>query len=342
MTYLTLGPVNIPITWLAFFIAIIYSDLRNRTGDVKTNRFIEHAFFTYVLIWKASYVLFSWHDFMRAPFSLVYFDGGLKGHMLALAAISILLLRKRQLLVWQEVWQYWARFVAMYHMIYYAFSMQWLLVILFGVLFVLIERKYAHGLLVAELLLLVWLTSFTNAFTIAHMAILLAVFTLTKQAQILALAVVASLAGTMFGNVESTTKATVRETIELRTAEGKAYRFAEQGLTVVNFFATWCPPCKAEMPQLQSFAQNLPEGVEMVGINLTARDDGEQALIEFINQYDVTYPILLDETDAVGTAFEVMSIPTTVLLNAQGEELARIVGPVSEDGLRQFIKKHEQ
>lgn len=48
----------------------------------------------------------------------------------------------------------------------------------------------------------------------------------------------------------------------------------------------------------------------------------------------MTYPILLDETDEVGTAFRVMSIPTKVLLNAQGEELERLVGPVSEEGLR--------
>lgn len=76
-------------------------------------------------------------------------------------------------------------------------------------------------------------------------------------------------------------------------------------------------------------------------MNLTDRDNGEQALANFMETYEVTYPILMDETDEVGTAFRVMSIPTTVLLNAQGEELERIVGPVSEEGLRQLIKKHQ-
>ncbi|WP_225223687.1 TlpA family protein disulfide reductase [Solibacillus merdavium] len=54
----------------------------------------------------------------------------------------------------------------------------------------------------------------------------------------------------------------------------------------------------------------------------------------------MTYPILRDEDDAVGTAFQVKSIPATVVLNAQGEELERIVGPVSEEGLRQLLRKY--
>lgn len=344
MTYLTLGQLNIPVIWIAFFLAILYSDFRNRKGDTVTNRFIEHSLFVYVLVWKLSYMIWSWNDFIKAPLSLVYFDGGLKGHFLAIVAIALLLLRKRQVLVWQEIWHYWARFVALYQIIYYGFSEQWLIVALFLLLLVLVERKYAHWLLIAELLLLVWLASFASAFTIVHIAVIILLYMQTRQAQILAIAAIASLVGMLLGDVEKTVTITTRGTIELPTTEGDVYRFAEQTekLTVVNFFATWCPPCKAEMPHLQSFAENLPNGVKLIGVNLTARDHGEQALAEFMETYHVTYPVLLDETDAVGTAFQVKSIPTTVLLNRHGEELARIVGPVSEENLRKLIQQFEK
>lgn len=87
--------------------------------------------------------------------------------------------------------------------------------------------------------------------------------------------------------------------------------------------------------------ENLPVGVELIGGNLTERDDGEHALFNYKETYEMTYPILSDKTDEVGTAFKVISIPTTVLLNVQGEEMECIVGPVSEEGLRQIIKKYQ-
>lgn len=340
--YVSLGQFNIPIAWLAFIIAIFYSDFRSRKLDAATNKSLEQLVFTYLIVWKGSYMLFSWTDFLQAPLSLVYFDGGRSGHLLALAVIAGMLYLKRQTLVWEAVWVYWARVVASYHIVSFGFQEQWLLAGVFLVVLLATER-YQHWVLFAQLLLLVWLHGFFNSLTLVHLLTLLTVFFKTRQVQYMAIAGIASLVALTLSDLEQTTEAVARGAIQLSTTTGELYRLAEQDqqLTVVNFFATWCPPCQAEMPHLQSFAENLPPGVALIGINLTARDDGEQALTDFTERYRVTYPILLDEIDAVGTAFQVISIPTTVLLNADGEELARIVGPVSEDGLRQLIKKYQ-
>lgn len=344
MTYLTIGQVNIPVVWLAFFVAIFYADYRNRKGDATTNKWLERLVYTYIGVWKLSYVLFSWSDFAKAPLSLVYFDGGLKGHLLALGGLTIIVYRKRQQIEWQELWTYWARFVSVFGIISAGFQEQWLFAVSWFTLLIMIERAYKHGLLLIQLLLLVWLYGFLGSLTLAHSVVLLMLVLKSKQVQYAALAVIMSLVATMLGDVSVNKESTERLAIELITTTGEMYRLEEQSqsLTVVNFFATWCPPCKAEMPHLQSFAEDLPKGVELIGVNLTERDDGEQALVDFMSEYDVTYPILLDETDEVGTAYNVMSIPTTVLLNAAGEELTRIVGPISEEGLRELVKKYQE
>lgn len=343
MTYLTLGQVNIPIAWLALIIAILYSDFRSRHSDGATTKLIEHLLYTYIFIWKFSYILFSSSDFFQAPLSLIYFDGGLKGHLLALAVVAFLLYRKRELFDWEVGWMYWVRLVAVYQLIFYSFQEQWFVAGMWIFTLILIERIKSQHVLLVQFFLLMWLDGFISSFTLFHVAVLLTVYFRTKHAQYIAGAGLLSLVAIMLMDVEENITTTTRAAINLPTTTGEQYRLSEQehSLTVVNFFATWCPPCKAEMPHLQSFADNLPMGVALIGINLTARDNGEEALTDFMETYSVTYPILMDEDDAVGKAFQVKSIPTTVLLNAQGEELERIVGPVSEEGLRQLIKKYE-
>ncbi|WP_336045935.1 TlpA family protein disulfide reductase [Solibacillus ferritrahens] len=343
MTYLSLGQVNIPIAWLAFVIAILYSDFRNRHKDGATNKLIEHLLYTYIFIWKFSYIIFSGSDFFQAPLSLIYFDGGLKGHLSALVAVAFLLYRKRKVFDWEAGWMYWVRLAAVYQLIFYSFQEQWFVVGMWIFTLILIERIKSQQVLLVQFFLLMWLDGFISSFTLFHGAVLLTVYFRTKHAQYLAGAGLLSLVAIMLMDVEENIKTTTRAAIDLPTTTGEQYRLSEQeqSLTVVNFFATWCPPCKAEMPHLQSFGENLPRGVALLGINLTARDNGEEALADFMKTYGVTYPILRDEDDGVGTAFQVKSIPTTVVLNAQGEELERIVGPVSEEGLRQLMRKYQ-
>ncbi|MGN1400960.1 MAG: TlpA family protein disulfide reductase [Bacillus sp. (in: firmicutes)] len=342
MQYLTIGELNIPVSWLAFIAAVLFSDFRGRRADPYTNKTIDQLLYLYVIIWKSSYLLFSWTDFVKAPLSLLYFDGGGKGHALALFVMAIILYLRRNRIEWQVLWHYWIRFSAVYQVIVYSFEGQWLAVALWLTLLVLAERQYNYYLLFAGWLLLVWLGGFADGLTHVHAAVLLTLLLETKQIKHLATIGLVSLVAFMLADIPQAADTTARGEINLPTATGGHYRLAEQGqaLTVVNFFATWCPPCKAEMPHLQRFAENLPSDVAIIGVNLTARDDGPQALEEFMDTYQVTYPILLDGSDEAGTTFHVRSIPTTVILNADGKEVDRIVGPISEDALRNIVEQH--
>lgn len=141
MTYLTIGQVNIPVAWLAFLLAIFYSDFHNRKADVTTNKLIEYLVFMYILIWKFSYILFFAPDFLKSPLGIIYFDGGMRGHILALLVVAFVLYRKRQVLIWVDLWSYWARLVAMFQIINYSFQEQWLVVGLWLITLVVFNRN---------------------------------------------------------------------------------------------------------------------------------------------------------------------------------------------------------
>lgn len=343
MAYLTLGELTVPVSWIAFFSAIIYSDFRSKHKDKGTAKVISRLFWLYLIVWKFSYIVFSWESFRQAPMSLLYFDGGLKGHLAALLMGALLVIKERHALEWMGAWQYWARFVAFHQLIVFAFTGQWLLAAIWlGVLLV-VEWKFQDWILLVQWMLLLWMGGWLDAMLLSHGMVIVSVIWKRKQVQQIALMLVLSLIAMTLADIRSAPAVTQREPIDLMSTLNERYLLSvqEQELTIVNFFATWCPPCQAEMPHLQRFSEDLPDEVALIGVNLNDRDDGSQALEAFMEKYEVTYPILLDESDQFGKGYQVVSIPTTVLLDADGQELQRIVGPVSEQVLRDMIERYQ-
>ena len=103
----------------------------------------------------------------------------------------------------------------------------------------------------------------------------------------------------------------------------------------LNFWATWCPPCKAEMPHMQSFYEEKPENVEILAVNL---EESNRKAKDFADQYKLTFPILMDEDGTVGEAYEVYTIPTTYVLNEDGTVHQKIVGPMDVPMMKNLIK----
>lgn len=95
-------------------------------------------------------------------------------------------------------------------------------------------------------------------------------------------------------------------------------------ITLLNFWATWCPPCKQEMPSLQK----LNDAMKSYPFRIVAISTGEsrKTVETFISKNNYTFPIFLDENSAVGTAFASQGIPTTYILDKKGRLIAGIVG----------------
>jgi thiol-disulfide isomerase/thioredoxin len=101
-------------------------------------------------------------------------------------------------------------------------------------------------------------------------------------------------------------------------------------IVLVNFWATWCGPCKEEMPALERLRQKFPER-EFEVLAVTT-DNQRKAIAGFSKTLGLTFPVLLDETKEVSDMFGVRGLPTSVLIDSDGRMLARAVGPRAWDG----------
>ncbi len=104
-------------------------------------------------------------------------------------------------------------------------------------------------------------------------------------------------------------------------------------IVVVNFFATWCPPCREEIPGLVSLAQSMPDNVVVIGLS---GDEDPSKLPSFLKNMKVNYPVFLAEIDVL-QAFRVQTIPHNLIYNNEGKIVANAAGFVTEEELKQFI-----
>lgn len=113
------------------------------------------------------------------------------------------------------------------------------------------------------------------------------------------------------------------------TLDGQAFDLAgtKGQPTVINFFASWCPPCNEEAPDLVAFSEAHPE-IAVVGV---AVNDEQSKTEEFVAKYGVTYPVVFDAEGGSGADWGVTGIPTTFFLDADGAVTDTIVGAATRD-----------
>lgn len=98
-------------------------------------------------------------------------------------------------------------------------------------------------------------------------------------------------------------------------------------VVVMNLWASWCPPCRAEMPDLQRLYQSYKSrGVVVLGV-----DQGESAerVSAFAQSLGIHYPLLLDQQQQYGRVYAALGLPTTILVNAQGIVVRGFDGPLA-------------
>jgi thiol-disulfide isomerase/thioredoxin len=108
------------------------------------------------------------------------------------------------------------------------------------------------------------------------------------------------------------------------------------GPAVINLWATWCAPCRAEIPAFEEVHQARGDEVRFVGINIG--DDRERALT-FLDEVGATYDQFSDQTGDVSTELRATSMPLTVVIDADGVVTTRHLGPLDQDGLDEAIDR---
>jgi thiol-disulfide isomerase/thioredoxin len=121
--------------------------------------------------------------------------------------------------------------------------------------------------------------------------------------------------------------ATVAAPFDLKSLDGTSVQLADMKgkVVIVNFWATWCGPCKEEMPAFERLRQKLdPERFGLLTVTTDLQRDG---IKQFLENLHVQLPVLFDEHQDVSQAYLVRALPTTVLIDRQGHLVGRAVGP---------------
>ena len=105
---------------------------------------------------------------------------------------------------------------------------------------------------------------------------------------------------------------------QLETLDGKEVKLSDfRGSRVmVNFWATWCPPCRAEMPDMEKFYQD--KDVVILAVNLTDTENSLENVEEFREDFGLSFPILLDKDLEVANLYAIQPIPTSYMVDSNG------------------------
>lgn len=115
-----------------------------------------------------------------------------------------------------------------------------------------------------------------------------------------------------------------------------------KGKTVVlNFWATWCPPCRGEMPEFDELNKEFQKSGEAVllAVNLTdGRRETPERVAEFIKETGYTMTVLLDERQEAASLFGVRYIPTTFVIDKEGNLIGKIQGATTKDAVLKLVR----
>lgn len=126
---------------------------------------------------------------------------------------------------------------------------------------------------------------------------------------------------------------------ELETLEGEKIKLSDlRGEPVfVNFWATWCPPCRAEMPDMQKIHEEYDD-VTILAINQTDTETSARNVDSFVEEFGITFPVPMDKGLNVGTRYNAFALPTTYLINPDGRIHNIATGPLTYEMMVQEIK----
>jgi thiol-disulfide isomerase/thioredoxin len=131
--------------------------------------------------------------------------------------------------------------------------------------------------------------------------------------------------------------ATAAPAFDLVDSKGKNHKLSEyKGKWVlVNYWATWCPPCLAEIPDLAALHKNKKNNLVVLGVAMDFQDPKD--VLSFARNRAIPYPIILGDDRAIEQVGPVRGLPTTYLYNPNGKQVAYNVGALTQEAVQQYI-----
>ncbi|MFC4303680.1 peroxiredoxin family protein [Cohnella boryungensis] len=309
----------------AGFIGVLAVRYRLR-GSPDRDRLVSdagNAVLVWLLVWKGSLLLFDPAAVLKHPLSLVFFSGGIKGLWLAsLLALAFIFLRNYKRAGLRET---------------ALAAAAWGATMAAVVFLALILAADSSGS---------W--DYLGLFAAAGAALLLLGMSRKAVAQAVGMALIATMV--LYAALGPAEAGGVRNQqaapeVELTDLQGKAVRLSDyRGKTVVlNFWATWCKVCQAEMPHVEKFYQEYRDrNVAVLSVNATTQERSVRLVAEYAEEEGLSFPILLDEQGEALKSYKVRAYPATYVIDSSGNLQGRYLGALSYESLKKAVKAAER
>jgi peroxiredoxin len=128
---------------------------------------------------------------------------------------------------------------------------------------------------------------------------------------------------------------------ELLNLEEKPVKLSDfRGKKVIlNFWATWCPPCRAEMPHMEEYYNDYEEDTVVLAVNLTNTEKNHSDITEFIEQFELSFPVILDIEGDVASKYQVVAYPTSFIIDSRGIIQDIYQGAINYDVMKKTMSK---
>lgn len=124
--------------------------------------------------------------------------------------------------------------------------------------------------------------------------------------------------------------------------EGNAVKLSEMRgkPVVINFWATWCGPCKSELPAFQQAFETYGEDVQFMMVDMVSgRTETKAGAIEYVDGQGYTFPLYFDEDETAVVAYEITAVPATFVINAEGELVESHVGAMDYAAIEALLQQ---
>lgn len=332
-----LGPFLIKYYYLFIFISgcLAYIMMRYRLRlNLPLREFVlnqlTNGVILWIIIWKFSYAIFNSSKAIANPQTILFFTGGKSGVVAATIITLIYLFVK----LWNNnkdkknildviIVGGFSFFISFYLiLLFFGHNSPWSLMklLVLGTLFLLYlykdleqqERKETMKKVIAIIVFigLIGYTIYTTAFT--------------EQTA-----------------VEGLEKGNLAPDFELTTLDGDKVKLSDfRGKKVLlNFWASWCGPCRAEMPDMQELHKEGRDDLVILAVNATQTEKGKESPAEFIKELGLTFPTVLDEKGEVSKKYQVIALPTSYFIDSEGKINEKYTGTLSYEQMVNGISK---
>jgi peroxiredoxin len=134
-------------------------------------------------------------------------------------------------------------------------------------------------------------------------------------------------------------KGQIAPNFKLQTLNGESVQLSDYKgkRVIVNFWATWCPPCRAEIPDFQKLYEK--KDVEILAVNLTETEESTEGVEGFVKEFGMTFPVVMDVNSDVSNTYQVSAYPTSYMIDSNGRIQFVAMGALNYDLMIQEYEK---